>query len=390
MGTPAAVVGANLVVGYLEVKLFRLLPQIYPRDFVDFIIRSFFRFLDDLIHEWLKDLDMQPLYHLLNSLDPDIKYVLDNFMLYFSNYLDLKIKTVGDRLVFDIYVKLTNSFNYLKYTSCHPKHTKNNIALSLGRRIIKLCSAQHHEKNIKDLRSHLVRCDFPDNVIDDALEKLYSPPTKASDIEHLTFVRTFNPKISPDLHLIDKCLDHLQSPDMKSAFSNKKPLCATRQPKNLRKMLVQARFSMAPSPPRPIPIVGLQPCGNCKFCRLGYIIPATEIVLRRGNKTYRWTYRRLFTCNSINILYVLVCIRCDDYYVGKASETKQRISKHASDVRLPENSKCKKCTNHLRSCSGLVEPYFRFYPFYYAEEPGFRHFLETRFQLRWRPPLNSF
>ena len=72
MGTPAAVVGSNLVVGFLEVKMFRLLPQIYPRDFVDFIIRSFFRFLDDLIHEWLKEFDIQPLYLLLNSLDPDI------------------------------------------------------------------------------------------------------------------------------------------------------------------------------------------------------------------------------------------------------------------------------------------------------------------------------
>ena len=42
MGTPAAVVGSNLVVGFLEVKLLRLLPHIYPRDFVDFVIRSFF------------------------------------------------------------------------------------------------------------------------------------------------------------------------------------------------------------------------------------------------------------------------------------------------------------------------------------------------------------
>ena len=35
MGTIFAVVGSNLTVAYFEVKMFALLPQIYPRDFVD-------------------------------------------------------------------------------------------------------------------------------------------------------------------------------------------------------------------------------------------------------------------------------------------------------------------------------------------------------------------
>ena len=39
MGTKAAVVCANLVVAYLEIKMFALLPTIYPQDIVDFIIR---------------------------------------------------------------------------------------------------------------------------------------------------------------------------------------------------------------------------------------------------------------------------------------------------------------------------------------------------------------
>ena len=35
METIFAVVGSNLTVAYFEVKMFALLPQIYPRDFVD-------------------------------------------------------------------------------------------------------------------------------------------------------------------------------------------------------------------------------------------------------------------------------------------------------------------------------------------------------------------
>ena len=38
MGTKFAVVGSNLVVAYKEIKLFALLPQIYPQDFADFLL----------------------------------------------------------------------------------------------------------------------------------------------------------------------------------------------------------------------------------------------------------------------------------------------------------------------------------------------------------------
>ena len=50
MGTIFAVVGNNLTVACLEVKMFALLPQIYPRDFVDYFVSNYFRFLDDIFH----------------------------------------------------------------------------------------------------------------------------------------------------------------------------------------------------------------------------------------------------------------------------------------------------------------------------------------------------
>ena len=50
MGTIFVVVGGNLTVAYFEVKMFALLPQTYPRDFVDYFVRNYFRFLDDIFH----------------------------------------------------------------------------------------------------------------------------------------------------------------------------------------------------------------------------------------------------------------------------------------------------------------------------------------------------
>ena len=66
MRTKFAVVGSKLVVAYKEIKLFALLPQIYPQDFVDFLLRNYFRFLDDIFHKWLEDFDIKQFYDLIN------------------------------------------------------------------------------------------------------------------------------------------------------------------------------------------------------------------------------------------------------------------------------------------------------------------------------------
>ena len=53
IGTLVAVVGSNLTVAYFEEKMLAILPQIYPKDFVDYFIRNYFRFSDDVFHKWL-------------------------------------------------------------------------------------------------------------------------------------------------------------------------------------------------------------------------------------------------------------------------------------------------------------------------------------------------
>ena len=122
--TKLVVVGSNLVVAYKKIKLFALLPQIYPQDFVDFLLRNYFRFLDIILHKWHENFDIKQFYDIINSLDENPSRTL--------NFLDIQLKIVNNTLVFDIYYKPTNSFNYLTHSSCHPSHTKNNIALSLA------------------------------------------------------------------------------------------------------------------------------------------------------------------------------------------------------------------------------------------------------------------
>ena len=102
IGTKFAVEGSNLVVAYKEIKLFALLPLIYRRDSVDFLLRNYFRFLDDIFHKWLENVDIKQFYDLINSLDNDLKFIFENPSRTL-NFLGIRLKIVNNTLVFDIY-----------------------------------------------------------------------------------------------------------------------------------------------------------------------------------------------------------------------------------------------------------------------------------------------
>ena len=127
MGTTFAVVGSNLTVAYFEVKMFALLPRLYPRHFVDYFVRNYFKFLDEIFHIWwLINFDIEPFYRLTNELDPDLKFIFEKLTTNI-NFLVKNIRIVYNQLHFGIYHKPNNSFSYLKCNRCHPSHTKNSI-----------------------------------------------------------------------------------------------------------------------------------------------------------------------------------------------------------------------------------------------------------------------
>lgn len=387
MGAPCMVVVSNLVVAFLERRMFNVMPEVFPRDFVDYFIRNYFRFVDDVIHQWMADFDIDEFGRIINSLDPDIKFVMDQISQN-VHYLDVNIKVVNDKMVLDIYYKPTNAFSYVRFNSCHPRHTRENLAGALSRRIIQIVS-ENRDNRLSELSNHLKIRGYPSSVINDSFSKVMSPQREPRQGVPITFIHTFNPNHVIDLREFREALRNVHNSRMKKAFDKKWVLCSTKQPSNIRNMLTKAKFLLNP-PPREPRSAGLVPCGNCSCCNEGFIVHANEFTFIDGRKNVvTWTYNRLFSCESRNVLYVLVCLKDPNFYVGKADDFKQRCRKHASDVRHPHNSYCRKCAEHLRLCSNMVVPYFRIYPFFYVDDPHLRHIMERRFIDRWRPTLNS-
>ena len=110
-----------------------------------------------------------------------------------SIQLNIQLKIINNSLVFDIYYKRTNSFNYLIYSSCYPSHTRNNIALSLTKRIVNIVT-DNRETRLSELKKHILERNHPHEIIDYAFMKYFQPKLdKNKDLEKIMFTRTFNP-----------------------------------------------------------------------------------------------------------------------------------------------------------------------------------------------------
>ena len=90
-----------------------------------------------------------------------------------------------------------------------------------------------------------------------------------------------------------------------------------------------------------------------------------------------WRYERYFNCDNKNVIYIPMCNTCEWFYLGQIANLKHRIRKHKSDVFHPQKSFCKKCSDYLRDCSRMKEPFFRIYPFLYGNEKNYASLKEN-------------
>ena len=160
-------------------------------------------------------------------MDADLQFIMDAIREK-SHYLDVLMEIVSRQVIFDVFHKPTNSFGYLKYSSCHPPHTINNIALSLAKRIVRIVS-NNSENRIEEMKNHLMQRDHPEEVIDNALAKLYSPSQKDSTKEKLVYISTFNPHHSVNRDLVRNCVKRSRHHKIRTVFGNTDIIMAYKQ-----------------------------------------------------------------------------------------------------------------------------------------------------------------
>ena len=227
----------------------------------------------------------------------------------------------------------------------------------------------------------------PASIINFAFTKVYTLKIEPEKKDLIIFRSTFNPKHVYRRIKITECLDRLANRDMKETFSKYKVMCTHRQPKSLHNLLIRSRFDWT-IPVFPQREVGLFSCTSCVYCKDGLLESCKEIRFGQFGQ-YVWRYSRKFTCNSVNIIYLVICGSCWEFYIGQTKDGKQRVCKHKSDVFNPHNSFCREFCEHVRNCTNYQQPLFKFYPLFYKDDENRRRFMEKRFIMRFKPTLNG-
>ena len=73
----------------------------------------------------------------------------------------------------DLYVKDTDSHQYLHYTSAHPYHTKMSVVFSRALRFSHLCALEKDfERHMAGMKQWFAKRDYPQDLINSEINKV--------------------------------------------------------------------------------------------------------------------------------------------------------------------------------------------------------------------------
>ena len=132
MGTIFAPTYVTLTMGYFEVRFYNICELKWGKEFQEFILENWSRFLDDCQTPLDKNkVKPDELLETLNSVNKAIQFTME-----FSDkeipFLDILIKRDNSGIWMDMYHKPTDTQRCLPYSTIHPKHCLKKYSICNG------------------------------------------------------------------------------------------------------------------------------------------------------------------------------------------------------------------------------------------------------------------
>ena len=275
------------------------------------------RYIDDIFLTWEHGEDSLKIFlDKLNSVHPTLKFTSEHSTEKI-NFLDVNVSRLGNKLSTDLYIKNTDTHQFLEATSCHPTHCKKSIPYSQALRLNRICSENaEFDKRCNELEGWLIKRGYSEKLVRSKV--LEARSFKRKDLlyrekserkEKITFNLTFHPAFQSLYKVLRKLQTILSCDKIHKEVFQDVPIVGFRNSKSLKDMLVRAKV-----PPLK------QTEGSCKGCsgkRCGvcsFIKCTTQFSDKEGKK-YNIRVPAL-NCNSKNVVYLLNCKTCGVQYVG--------------------------------------------------------------------------
>ena len=304
------------------------------------------RYIDDIFLLW--EHGEESLKHFLkhlNSVHPTLKFTAD-YSTEQINFLDVNVRRVGNKLATDLYVKPTDTHQFLDATSCHPGHCKTSIPYSQALRINRICSeTADFDKRCNELETWLIKRGYSERLVrrkvldaraisrNDLLFRI-----KGDREDKLTFNLTYHPSFQIIYKVLRKLHVILKSDKFHKEVFQDIPTVGFRNGKSLKDMLVRAKVPQLKHSKGSSMGCQNNRCGVCQ-----YVKSTSEFADQKG-KLYNIRTPEL-NCNSQNVVYLLNCKVCSAQYVGSCT-TKFRLrfnnykscNKHHLEKNVPQQN----------------------------------------------------
>ncbi len=346
MGTKMAPAYANIFMAELEEKLladYPIKPIVWKR------------YIDDVFCIWPgQKEEVKKFIEYLNQAHSTIKFTYEcsNTTIDFLDltvYKGTKYKTQR-KLDIKPFFKKTNKFQYLHYTSAHPRNTFSSLIKGEQTRLLRACSDKQEYNNIQDKMYRAFRDrGYPAKLIKKVQETV--PFEKRTQIlqgkqkENSPYDTFLVMPYTPDLDL--KSLKQSLKPQEEEC-EIPKPCLSLKKTKNLRDKLVRAKIKNTDSPITSTEKITITCKPNLDGRSAGCATPGCKccsVMSRKIKITSSSNYKSFTTpkhtnCRTNTIIYLLECKKCPkrNQYVGQTQRNmSQRLAGHRAARKIKIN-----------------------------------------------------
>ena len=279
------------------------------------------RYIDDVFLLWEHgEESLKEFLTYLNAKHPSIKFTAD-YSSTEINFLDVKVSRKGDKLVTDLYVKPTDTHQYLEATSCHPAHCKTSIPYSQALRLNRICSEpKSFDIRCDELEKWLLKRGYCQKMVRKKVlqgrkfsrEDLLKQEKREKKYK-LTLTITFHPAFQDLYRILRKAHTILACDKAHQKVFQDVPLVGFRKGKSLKDLLVRAKVPSLGEAKigQSGPCFGKR-CGVCPFVK-----NTQEFASKNGRK---YVIRgSTMNCSSSHVVYLLSCKTCGVQYVGSCT-----------------------------------------------------------------------
>ena len=263
-------IGTRMAPSYANIFMDRLERQLISQAVIK--PHTWWRFIDDIFIIWTEgEESLRTFIEYLNKAHRTIKFTYQ-WSYEEVPFLDVRVINNHGKVETDVYIKPTDSHQYLHRSSCHPMACKKSIPYAQALRLRRICSKESFfDKRAKDLCTYLEERGYKRKYVVEQIDRARRTAREEALAEkskkentRIPFAVTYHPglpniggvlrNLHPVLQLSRRCKEAI--PEV--------PMVAFKKPKSLAQYLVRARFTEAPKEKAK----GTSKCSskNCQIC----------------------------------------------------------------------------------------------------------------------------